>query len=78
MDKLGLISGGGRNFSLPHHVQTELGPTQPPIKWVPGALSLGVNWPGNEADRSPPSSTEDENVRSSISTPPCLDGMVLN
>jgi hypothetical protein len=31
-----------------------LGPTQPPIQWVPGALSLGVKWPGREADHSPP------------------------
>jgi len=23
-----------------------LKPTQPPIRWVPGALSLGVKWPG--------------------------------
>jgi hypothetical protein len=23
-----------------------LGPTQPPIQWVLGALSLGVKWPG--------------------------------
>jgi len=33
---------------------TALGPTQPPIQWVPGALSLGVKWSGCEADRSPP------------------------
>jgi hypothetical protein len=26
-----------------------LGPTQPPTQWVPGALSLGVKWPGREA-----------------------------
>jgi hypothetical protein len=35
-----------------------LGPTQPPIQWVPGALSLGVKRPGREADHSPPSSAE--------------------
>jgi hypothetical protein len=35
-----------------------LGPTQPPIQWVPGALSLAVKRPGREADNSPPSSTE--------------------
>jgi hypothetical protein len=29
-----------------------LGPTQPPIQWVPGALSLGVKRPGREADHS--------------------------
>jgi hypothetical protein len=26
--------------------RTALGPTQPPIQWVPGALSLGVKRPG--------------------------------
>jgi hypothetical protein len=31
-----------------------LGPTQPPIQWVPGALSLGIKRPGREADHSPP------------------------
>jgi hypothetical protein len=28
------------------------------VKWVPGALSLGVKRPGREADHSPPSSAE--------------------
>jgi hypothetical protein len=32
-----------------------LGPTQPPLQWVPGTLSLGVKWLGHEADHSPPS-----------------------
>ena len=32
-----------------------LGPTQPPVKWVPG-LSRGKVWPGCAADHSPPSS----------------------
>jgi hypothetical protein len=35
-----------------------LEPTQPPIQWVPGALSWGVKRPGREADHSPPSSAE--------------------
>jgi hypothetical protein len=38
--------------------RTALGPTQPPIQWVPGAHSLGVKRPGREADHSPPSSAE--------------------
>jgi hypothetical protein len=38
--------------------RTILGPTQPPIQWLPGALSLGVNRPVREADHSPPSSAE--------------------
>jgi hypothetical protein len=41
--------------------RTALGPTQPPIQWVPGALSLGVKWPGYEADNSPPSSVKVKN-----------------
>jgi hypothetical protein len=35
-----------------------LGPTQPPIQWVPGALYLGVKRPESEADHSPPSISE--------------------
>jgi hypothetical protein len=35
-----------------------LGPTQHPIQWAQGALSLGVKRPGREADHSPTSSAE--------------------
>jgi len=35
-----------------------MGPTQPPIQWVQGALSLAVKRPGCEADHSPPSTAE--------------------
>jgi hypothetical protein len=35
-----------------------LGSTQPPIQWVPEALSLGVKQLGREADHSPPASAE--------------------
>jgi hypothetical protein len=35
-----------------------LGSTQPPIQCLQGSLSLGVKWPGREADHSPPSSVE--------------------
>jgi hypothetical protein len=38
--------------------RTALGPTQPPIQLVLGALSLGVKRKGREADHSPPSSAE--------------------
>jgi hypothetical protein len=29
--------------------RTALGPTQPPIQWIPRALSLSIKRPGNEA-----------------------------
>jgi hypothetical protein len=48
---------------------TILGPTQPPIQWVPGALSLGAKRPWCEADHLPPSSAEVKNVWSYTSTP---------
>jgi hypothetical protein len=38
--------------------RTALGPTQPPIQWIPEALSLEVKRPGCEADHSPPPSAE--------------------
>jgi len=56
-----------------------LGPTQLPIQWGPGALSTGVKQPGHEADHSPPSSADIENMWSYTSTPPILlHGMVLS
>jgi hypothetical protein len=45
-----------------------LGPTQPPIQWVPGTVSLGVKPPRREANHSPPSSTEVKNEWSYTST----------
>jgi len=35
-----------------------LGPTQPPIQWVPGVPSLGIKRQWREADNSSPSSVE--------------------
>jgi hypothetical protein len=35
-----------------------LGHTQPPIQWVPGAISLRMKRSGREADHSPPSSAK--------------------
>jgi hypothetical protein len=46
-----------------------LRPTEPPIQWVSGSLSLGVKWPGCEADYSPPSSAEVKNVWGCTSAP---------
>jgi hypothetical protein len=50
--------------------RTALGPTQPPIQWVPGAIALGVKRLGREDDQSPSSSAEVKNVWSCTSTPP--------
>jgi hypothetical protein len=38
--------------------RTALGPTQLPLQWLPGALSLGIKQLFREADHSPPCSAE--------------------
>jgi hypothetical protein len=55
-----------------------LGPTQPPIQWVPGSFP-GVKRPRREADHSSPSSAEVKNAWTYTSTPPIrLHCMVLS
>jgi hypothetical protein len=46
-----------------------LGPTQPTIQWVPGALSLRVKQLWCEANHSPPSSVKVKNVWNSFNMP---------
>jgi hypothetical protein len=41
-----------RSFHFTDSSRTALGPTQPPIQRVTGAISLGVKRPGCEADHS--------------------------
>jgi hypothetical protein len=60
------ISGGGWEFFPHHRVQ---GPTQLPIQWIAGTLSLGVKRSVCEADHLPPCSAEIKNVWSYTSTP---------
>jgi hypothetical protein len=56
----------------------DLGPTQPPIQWVPEAVSLGVKRPGREADHSLPSNAEVKKAWSCTSNPTIrLHGVVL-
>jgi hypothetical protein len=56
-----------------------LGPTEPPIQWVPGALSLEVKRPGCEADYSPHLVPRSKNMWSYTSTPPIRPhGVVLS
>jgi hypothetical protein len=49
---------GSRIFSSPRRPDWFLGPTQSPIQWIPGALSLGVKRQGREVDHLPPASAE--------------------
>ena len=53
LDGPGIESQWRRDF--PHLSSLALGPTQPPVQWVPG-LSRGKERPGRDADPSSPSS----------------------
>ena len=55
LDGPGIESRCGRNF--PHLSRPALGPTQPPIQWVP-AFFPGVKRPGRDVDHPPASSAE--------------------
>jgi hypothetical protein len=52
------MPGGAGNFLFTTASRTALGPTQPPIQLVAGALYLGVKRPGREASHSPASSAK--------------------
>jgi hypothetical protein len=58
---------GSRIFSSSRPV---LGPTQPPVQWLPWTLSQGVKRPGREDDQSPPTIVEVKNTWIYTSTPP--------
>jgi hypothetical protein len=48
-----------KDFPLRSVSRPALGPTHPPVQWVPGVLFPGVNArPGRDADHSPPSNAE--------------------
>jgi hypothetical protein len=55
LDGPGIESRWGRDF--PHLSRPTLGPTQPPVHWVP-VFPGGRKRPGRDADPSPPSSAE--------------------
>jgi hypothetical protein len=55
LDVPGIESQWGRDFL--HLSRPALGPTQPPVQWVPG-LSGVRKWLGHDADPSPPSSAK--------------------
>jgi hypothetical protein len=67
---------GGRHFSPHRRVQTGSGAHPASYTMSTRALSLGVKWPGREADNS---SAEVKNAWSYTSTPPLrLHGVVLS
>jgi hypothetical protein len=59
-----------KNFIFSTSSRPALGSTQLPVQWVPGALSSRVKWLGHEADHSPPTSAEVEEMWFYISTSP--------
>jgi hypothetical protein len=62
--------GRGKIFRLSTSFRPVLGPTQPPLQRVPGALSAGVKLSEREAENSPPTSAEVKNTWVYTSTPP--------
>jgi hypothetical protein len=52
---------GAGPFLFCTQFRSVVGPTQYPIRWVPGALFQEVKWPGSEADYSSPSVAEVKN-----------------
>jgi hypothetical protein len=62
--------GRTKNFLLSTSSRLVLGPTQPPLQWVPGILSPGVKRSGREADHPPPTSAQVKNTWIYTSTPP--------
>jgi hypothetical protein len=72
------IPGRGKTFLFSTASRSALGPTQPPIQWVPGALSLGVKQLGHDADHTPPSSAKVKNGEAILHSPTHLHGVVLN
>jgi len=70
LDGLGSNPGGDEIFRLP---RLALGPTQPPVQWVPG-LFWGYRWPGRRTDPPPPSSAKVPRKRRTIPLLPLPEG----
>jgi hypothetical protein len=71
--------GRGEEFFSSPRPDRLSGPPSLLIQWIPGALSLGQNGWGGEADHSPPSSAKVKNAWSYTFTPPLrLHSVVLS
>jgi hypothetical protein len=62
--------GRVKNFYFSISFRPALGPTRPPIHWVPVAPSSRLKRPRRETDHSPPTGTEVKKNSSYISTRP--------
>jgi hypothetical protein len=62
--------GSIKNFLFSMSSRPALGPTQPPVQWIPGAVSSGVKQPGREADHSPATSARVKKIWIYTSIPP--------
>jgi hypothetical protein len=65
-----------KNFLFSTSSRPALGSAQPPIQWLPGALSPGVKRPGREGDHSLPPSAEVKKMWIYTSAP--LHGVAFN
>jgi hypothetical protein len=70
LDGRGSIPGRETIFLFSIASRPALGPIQPPIQWVPGAISPEVKRPGREAGHLPPSNAE---VKNGGAIPPLPD-----
>jgi hypothetical protein len=69
LDDLGSIPGRSKIFLFITPSRQVLGPTQPPIQWVPGALSPGAKRPMRQVDHSSRCKAEVYNAWSYAPTP---------
>jgi hypothetical protein len=71
--------GGVKNFLFSTLSRSALGPTRPPIQWLPAGFSPGVKRPGRESGHSPPGGAEIKEIRIYTSTTPIrFHGVVFN
>jgi hypothetical protein len=69
IERSGSSPGRDKNFLFSKSPRPALRSTQPPIQWVPGALSPRVKRPGRVVDHSPPTSAEVKKIWIYTSTP---------